>query len=113
MTALERAYIAWRQHPLPPCSSDDELHEVHTDLALVDTWVAEVVVPFVEQRRYAFTTVDIDGALRGIRERADAAAASGADGDAELAARYRAYADCLKALYEEFERTVAQAGLSN
>lgn len=113
MTPLDRAYREWRERPLPRGSSNDELAALHADLVLVDTWVAEAVIPFVERTQYVFSAVDVPAGIRVIRERAQELAPYCDGEDAGLAAEYIAYADRLDAVYRQFERTVSEAGLSN
>jgi hypothetical protein len=110
---LDDAYNAWRALPMPPGSADDELASLHADLVLVDTWVAETVVPFVERTQYMFAAIDIGAGIRGVHERAEELAAS-LDGDeADLAQEYLAYADRLDAVYAELERAVEESGYTN
>jgi hypothetical protein len=110
---LDDAYKAWSGEPFPPASDDHELEGVHADLVLVDTWVAEAVIPFVERTRYVFAAIDVRAAIRGIRCRAEELEASRSGDDAYLAREYIAYADRLDAVYMALERTVSEAAPSN
>jgi hypothetical protein len=110
---LRDAYEAWRAEPFPAASADHELEGVHADLLLVDTWVGEAVIPFVERTRYVFAAIDVRAAIRGIRDRAQELRASLGGDDAELAGEYIAYAERLDAVYEALERTVSEAAPSN
>jgi len=67
---FERAYSKWREQPFPLGSSLDALDELHADLALVDTWVAEALVPFVEHGMYRPIQVDPIQKLEEIRDSA-------------------------------------------
>lgn len=111
--AFDRTYKAWRDQPFPRASADKELAGVHADLVLVDAWVAEAVIPFVERKQYVFAVVDVSAGIASIHARAAQLAASCNGDDAELARAYAAYAERLDAVYGEFERTVGEAGLSN
>lgn len=99
MATLADAYASWRQQPFPSGSADDVLDEIHADLVLVDTWVAESLIPFVEHRHYQPARVDILGGIGKIRERAMAAARSAADDDRKLAVAYETYADLMDTVY--------------
>lgn len=49
MDHFSRAVEAWRREPFPPGSATDALDELHADLALADSWLAEAVIPFVDR----------------------------------------------------------------
>jgi hypothetical protein len=110
---LDKAYKAWRAQPLPPECDDAELNKLHADLALVETWVAEAVVPFVEHTRYVFAAVDVSAGIRSVHDRAEELASLRQGDDAKLAREYAAYAERLEAVYGALERTVMETGLSN
>jgi hypothetical protein len=67
---FECAYSRWREQPFPLGSSLDALDELHADLALVDTWVADALVPFVEHGMYRHIQVDPIQKLEEIRDSA-------------------------------------------
>jgi hypothetical protein len=110
---LNDAYKAWRSLPLPPGSADDDLARVHTDLVIVDDWVAKAVIPFVEHARYVFAAADLGGGIRSVRDRADSLVGLCYGDDADRAREYAAYADRLDALYGELERAVMESAPSN
>jgi hypothetical protein len=110
---LNDAYKAWRSLPLPPGSLDDDLAGVHTDLLIVDAWVAKSVVPFVERAQYVFAAADVGGGIRSVRDRADLLVAVRDGDDADRAREYVAYAERLDALYGALERTVMASASSN
>ena len=84
LTHVERAYKKWREKPFPPGSPSDPLDDLHADLALVDTWVAEAIVPFVEQGVYRPIQVDPLEKLKQIQDRATELAKSGSADDKRL-----------------------------
>jgi hypothetical protein len=110
---LDDAYKTWRAQPFPPASVDHELSDLHVDLGLVDAWVAEAVIPFVERRRYMFAAADLRAGILGVRDRAHALAASRNGHDADLARCYVAYAEQLDVVYAQLERAIAESSSSN
>lgn len=106
MTDFERAYKAWREKPFPPGSRSDPLDELHADLALVDTWVAEAIVPYVENGVQGPIQVDPLEKLQQIRDRATELAKSGTADDKRLVNDYVRYADSLREVYERFLSTI-------
>jgi hypothetical protein len=102
MGDFEDAYTSWRGQPFPPGSADDALDELHADLVLADTWVAESVVPFVERGLYQPARIDVIAELRKLRDRAVQLRRDRAGDDAGLCDAYRDYAGLLLRLYEGF-----------
>jgi hypothetical protein len=99
------AYTAWRSLPFPPGSTEDTLDELHADLALADTWVADSVIPYVERGIYEPAQVDVLDTLRTLRNRAGALRDRGPDPG--LAGRYIKYVDVLLRVYHEFLAVVS------
>ena len=98
-------YRRWRGVPFPHGSHRDDVDELHADLALVDTWVAETVVPYVERGLIAPPPkVDIGAGVQGIRNRVRVLR-DGATGE-ELAIlnRYMDYVDLIDELYVAFRK---------
>lgn len=70
MSAFSTAYALWRSEPFPSGSTRDDLDELHADLALVDVWVADTVVPYAERGVVVPPAgVDIHQAIAGLAER--------------------------------------------
>jgi hypothetical protein len=101
---FEKAYEAWRLRPFPKGSHVDALDELHADLALADTWVAESVVPFIKRGVYSPAQVDVMEILSEVRSRATKLAESVGGADREVAMEYAAYAHLLEIVYEAFLR---------
>jgi hypothetical protein len=104
MTTFADRYAVWRNRPFPAGSADDSVDELHADLALVDSWVAESVVPFVERGLYRPAGVDVIGELWRLRARATELAGTRGQDDATLAGSYTSYLDLLIDLYDDFLR---------
>jgi hypothetical protein len=85
MSILDESVWAWRNTPFPPGSSNDALDEVHADLALYDTWVAESVLPFMDSGVCAPAVPDVLGALDEVTRRIRELDSATADPDAVLA----------------------------
>ena len=109
---FERAYSAWRQRPFPEGSRIDPLDELHADLVLADTWVAQTIIPFVEDGRYHPAQVDVLGKLQEIRDGAAALGKSGVADEKRLAREYLTYAELLRTAYESFLKKVKRFELS-
>ena len=106
MREFEDAYSSWRGQPFPSGSSRDALDELHADLALADTWVAETVIPYVENGLRRPARVDVDTELRRLRTRAVELGQVGDAEDRRLANSYRDYAGLLLHLYAAFLDTL-------
>jgi len=106
MTDFERAYAAWRNQPFPLGSHLDALDEVHADLVLADTWVAETVIPFVEDGRYYPAQIDVIPKLQEIGDRARKLGDSGTADEKRLASDYVKYVVLLRSVYEHFLKNV-------
>jgi hypothetical protein len=104
MVDFQDAYESWKNQPFPSGSSWDELDEVHADLALADTWVADTVGPFIESGVYRPAQVDVIGTLDKIRNRAIQLGAQGEGEDKRLAEEYAKYAGLLQSVYQGFLR---------
>ena len=88
--------------PFPPGSHRDDVDELHADLALVDTWVAETVVPYVERGVITPPQVDIAAGIKGIRDRAVALRGGASADEQAVLNRYIDYADLMDKLYAAF-----------
>jgi len=105
MIEFEKAYAAWRVQAFPIGSGLDALDELHADLALADTWVADTVIPFIERGIYSPAKVDVLGRLSEIRQRAIELAETVGGGDHDLAMEYDAYAHLQETVYQAFLRS--------
>jgi hypothetical protein len=45
---FEEAVSLWRERSFPAGSEDDDLDELHADIALADSWIADAVIPYVD-----------------------------------------------------------------
>jgi hypothetical protein len=103
MTTLLDAYRRWSDEPFPPGSIRDDIDELHADLATVDHWVADMVIPYVEDGRRFPLKVDIDGGLQHLRRRLLHLRASASGKDLVLRDRYSKYAALLDAVFRAYE----------
>jgi hypothetical protein len=101
---LEGAYAHWRDEPLPPGSSRDDIDELHADLVTVDLWVADMVIPYVENGTRFPLKVDIEGGIERVRERIRQLLESAYGADRSLLDRYAAYTDLLDAVFRAYRR---------
>src|SRR4029077_8587317 len=102
MTTFDGLYGRWRELRFPRGSHRDDVDELHADLALVDTWVADTIVPYVEQGAITLPQVDIAAGIRDIRSRAIALREGPAGEERALLDRYIDYVDLIEKLYAAF-----------
>ena len=109
MATFASAYAMWRAEPFPPGSTCDDLDELHADLALIDTWVADTVVPYAERGARAQTSkVDIKHGIEGLAERLDSLSRKDSDPQsATLVAAYERYLALTADVLEAYERTAS------
>lgn len=105
MGDFAEAAEAWRRRAFPEGSEDEDLDELHADLALADTWVAEVVIPFVEGGVYApLPAIDLRAELQALRDRVEVLRLSVGRQYAERLGEYSAYVTALVDVYDAFAR---------
>lgn len=92
-------YEDWRSAPFPPGGSSDDANEVHADLVVVDTWIADLVMPFVKEGRLVEQKVDIRAAVDRLLTQCQQLARSDRGEDQILAREYVCYLNRLRALY--------------
>jgi hypothetical protein len=102
MGEFEAAVVAWREAPFPSGSDLDELDELHADLVLADTWVAESVIPFVERGVHDPARVAVIDNLRKLDERAIRLMKSCGLEHQRQADAYRRYIELLRRVYQGF-----------
>ncbi|WP_370246877.1 hypothetical protein [Nocardioides sp.] len=103
MANFEEAVREWREASFPHGSALDVLDEVHADLVLYDTWVAESVLPYVDRGIWEPAVPDVLGALDELIRQVEKLRAEGTD-DLDAACAYLAYAELLRAVYVAFVR---------
>jgi len=96
MVTFDEAYDAWMGAPFPIGDAEDGTGVLHDDVALVDTWVAESVVPYVKDGRFIPATPDVLRELRALNDRASAL------GDVDGAPEYLRYIGLLSDVYDAF-----------
>jgi hypothetical protein len=101
MSILEEAVREWREAPFPRGSAVDSLDEVHADLALYDTWVAECVLPYLQHGVWEPAVPDVLGAIDALTNQVEELSTSGTE-DLEAAESYLAYASLLRSVYVAF-----------
>ena len=102
MSDLQDIYASWRSRSFPRGSVVAALDGLHADLALADGWVAEYVVPFVEQGQFSRPEDGVVATLQNIRDRAIELEKTGGAEDKALAAEYVQYVDLLERVYKAF-----------
>jgi hypothetical protein len=102
LTSFPDAYRAWRKRPFPLGSTNDALDDLHADLALADTWVAEAVVPYIERGVHQPLQFAVIPELTRLRTRADEVAKEVGPADIRLANEYGEYVDLLMNVYRAF-----------
>jgi hypothetical protein len=100
--ALITAYTLWRAQPFPLGSAHDDMDELHADLATVDTWVADMVVPYVEYGKRFPLKVDVAAGIQRIRARVASLRESIEGDDRSLLDQYAAYLDLLEDVFSAY-----------
>jgi hypothetical protein len=99
---LNHEVAEWRSKPFPAGSSNDAVDELHADLVLIDSWVADSVIPFVQEGRHTPAAVDVLGAIDRLQEQiAQLMSITASDTRLSLE-NYQAYAECLSGVYRAF-----------
>jgi hypothetical protein len=108
MTSFDDLYRRWRGVPFPHGSHRDDIDELHADLALVDTWVVDTIVPYAEYGVITAPQVDIGAGIQDIRDRAVALRGGATADERAVLNRYIDYADLLDKLYAAFRAEHAE-----
>jgi hypothetical protein len=101
---LLKAYSEWRNATFPPGSHRDDVDEAHAELATLDYWVADNLVPFVEHGVRVPLKVDIEGGIQRLVPRLQELMGSS---DIETRARvesYSSYLRLLDAVFRAYQR---------
>lgn len=101
MGTFNASVAAWRRAAFPVGSKNDELDEIHADLALIDTWVAGSVLPYVDTDVWEPAVPNVLGALDSLERHVHGVHLDG-ENHVQVANRYLAYAGLLRSVYEEF-----------
>ena len=102
MSEFDDAYVAWRKQPFPHGSIDELVNDVHGDLAVADTWVAESIILFVEDRTFRPAKVEVLAELGMFRRRAVELLEISDEDDTQLLNSYIDYFDRLARVYTAF-----------
>ncbi|MDX6719622.1 MAG: hypothetical protein QOJ63_1876 [Solirubrobacteraceae bacterium] len=102
MTELPQSYDRWQRQPFPTGSRTDAIDELQADLALADAWVADSLIPFVEDGVYDPARIDVIAELGDLRRRATDLAMSVSADERGLVDDYAGYLDLLLDVYQDF-----------
>lgn len=102
MTRFDNLYGKWHAAGFPSTTMNDEVDELHKDLILYDSWVAESVIPFVKNGRHVPAVPDVVRTLDEFMQRAEVLAQRLGGQDLVSVQEQMAYAKCLAELYAEF-----------
>lgn len=97
-TSFQTAYERWQSAQFPKGSRDDDLDDLHSDLAHVDAVVADCAIPYATEGRHAPVPVPVVEQLDEMIERATRLEAADDADNAALATSYREYGELLKAV---------------
>lgn len=106
---LVDSYSKWRDSAFPLGSTRDDLDEIHADLATVDTWVADMVIPYVEHGTRFPLKVDIEGEIHRIIAELERLRPS-AEGDSDLVDSYADYARVLNEVFSAYRWETSHKG---
>ena len=90
------------ERTLPPGSARDELDELRAEIATIDTWVAGMLVPYVEHGKKHPLKVDVQGGIDRARQQVNELKRSAHEDDAALLARYEHYLELLDDAFHAF-----------
>lgn len=96
--SFQAAYERWRSAQFPPGSRDDDLDDLHSDLAHVDSMVADSAIPYATEGRAEPVSAPMVEQLDAVIERAARLEAADDADNAARATSYREYAELLKAV---------------
>lgn len=97
--AFIAAYDHWRNLAFPEGSPVDSIDELKADLALVDVYVADTVIPFRDGRGWMAPVVDVPRAIANLEQRIDASLAAAQPVDRDLLIRYHDYCAALRQVW--------------
>jgi hypothetical protein len=100
--SFDLAYARWRSTPFPKGGDPRVYGEIHADVALADSWIAETLLPFVSRRVVNPATIDVIGRLAALRAKIRRLKRQSAPEDHPAADRYLAYVDALSDVYAAF-----------
>jgi len=92
--------MEWQKLGFPKGSRDEELDEIHADLALCDSWVAESLVPYLRTGRWTPAIPNVLQTLDDIIARLNQRQKQVYD--RALIDQYLRYAMLLRAVYKGF-----------
>jgi hypothetical protein len=93
----------WLATPFPADGRDPRVNDLHADLALADTWVAEEATPVINGRGRQKPGIDVSGGLGQLELRLQAVRPAVTDGDRELLDSYLAYLGILVQVHRSLE----------
>jgi hypothetical protein len=99
----------WMDEPFPAGSANDEIDEVHAELVMVDTWVADLVMPYLMHGRVFTDRVGVGAPLEQMRKRLNELRLSSSPVETTVLERYSAYAQLLEDLFSAFQVEIATA----
>jgi hypothetical protein len=92
------AYERWRRTPLPSGTLNEEVDELHADLAMWDAFVADAVIPMADGRQYDPGVHDQAAEVENLRQRIEVVMREAVAEDREQLRLYREYCDLLQAV---------------
>jgi hypothetical protein len=100
---LLHLYDLWRRQPFPPGSDVEELDAMHAELAYADAMIADSAIPFVTKGHYSPVPQQALDELDHVLVHARQLEQSDTGGRGRLAAKYKEYAELLRAVWTEIE----------
>lgn len=100
MAAFRELVVGWQGSVFPKGSPDEELDEIHADLALCDSWIAESLLPYLRTGKWVPAIPDVLQVLDDIVDRLNRQQEQ--RNDLVLIDQYTQYASLLRAVYKGF-----------
>ena len=108
MPLSDVAYRKWRDQPFPDGSAVDELDEVHGDIALVDEWLVQIIIPYMQTGSVAPLVVDPVQSIGEIRTRLRRIEPHLDRVSSRSVAEYHGYLCVMECAMVEYEANVAE-----
>ena len=106
MNGFEDSYAAWRGMPGPRGSDNEDLEILRADIFLADHWIAESLIPFVENGRIEVPPFDVENPLSELLKQAIQMEQVGRE---DLAATARTYSDYVRAQISAYRGFLTEA----
>jgi hypothetical protein len=100
-TSFQAAYDRWQRAQFPKGSRNEDLDDLHGDLAYIDSVVADAAIPYATEGRAAQVPQPVVDQLNALVERSGELEKDGDPDVAHVAGTYREYGELLQSVIAE------------